>query len=110
MRGGEEERPAAHDEHARGDVGGLGRARPPSEVRHGDDRQEGAEVVGALYMDDHPSRTSAKFIQRPPSSQSRGLRVNDFDSSHGCLAAPVVSYCPCRLSELQQTVITKHSD
>ena len=50
VRRGEEERPAAHDKHARGDVGGLGRARPPSEVRHGDDRQQGAEVVGALYM------------------------------------------------------------
>ena len=49
-------------------------------------------------------------LQRPPSSQSRGFKDHVLESSHGWLAAKVVSYCPSRTSELQPTVITKHSD
>ena len=49
-------------------------------------------------------------VQPPPSRQLRGLRVSVLESSHGWLAATVVSYCPCRTSELQPIVITKHSD
>ena len=49
-------------------------------------------------------------VQGPPSSQSLGFEVHVLESSHGCLAAPMVSYCPSRTSELQPTVITKHSD
>ena len=51
-----------------------------------------------------------EYVQRPPSSQSRGFEVRVLESSHGWLASTVVSYCPSRTSELQPTVITKHSD
>ena len=44
---GKEQGPAAHDEHAGGDVGGLGGAGPAAEVRHRDDGEQRAEVVGA---------------------------------------------------------------
>ena len=49
-------------------------------------------------------------VQGPPSIQSQGFEVHVLESSHGWLAANVVSYCPSRTSELQPTVITKHSD
>ena len=52
----------------------------------------------------------SRILQRPPSSQSRSFKDHVLESSHGWLAAKVVSYCPSRTSELQPTVITKHSD
>ena len=70
----------------------------------------GGGVGLELVQDQGTPRFESYLLQRLPSRQSRGLRVNVLESSHGCLAAPVVSYCPSRLSELQQTVITKHSD
>ena len=47
MRQREHRRPRAHDGHAPGDVGGLGGAFPPSEVGHGDDGEQRADVVRA---------------------------------------------------------------
>ena len=43
------------------------------------------------------------------SSWSRGFKDHVLESSHGWLAATVVSYCPSRLLELEQTVIKKHT-
>ena len=54
--------------------------------------------------------TAHIFLQGPPSSQSWGFEVYVLESSQGWLAETVVSYCHSKTSELQPTVITKHSD
>ena len=49
-------------------------------------------------------------VDRISSSQLLGFKDRVFESSHGQSAATLVSYCPSRSSELEETATTKHSD
>ena len=49
-------------------------------------------------------------VQRISASQSLGFEEHVLESSHGQSAASLVSYCPSRSSELEETATTKHSD
>ena len=102
------------DFDARRQLLGEGGGAPPGGVpAHGDAVAPGAVVAdqAAVAILSGANFSLMKFnLQRPPSSQSQGFEVHVLESSHGWLAATVASYCPSRTSELQPTVITKHSD
>ena len=53
---------------------------------------------------------SSLLVQCISASQSLGFKDHVLESSHGQSAATLVSYCPSRSSELEETATTKHSD
>ena len=50
------------------------------------------------------------IVQRYSSERARGLKDDILVPSPGQLAATVATYCPAKLSQLELTATTKHSE